>query len=78
MRPEPIYKNDLPKTRSTIQAKHDRTELMLKKLEDQMARGFINNSFADEFIPSVRARFNAGIPLSEKQLSTLEKLFEEN
>jgi len=70
MRPDPV-------TRNTIQAKHDRTKFMLEKLEDQLARGSIENSFAEEFVPSIRARLNAGIPLTDKQLSTLEKLFEQ-
>lgn len=65
------------KQEDRFKAEDARTEFMLKKLEDQMVRGFIENSFAEEFIPSVRARFNAGIPLSEKQMSTLEELFEQ-
>lgn len=49
---------------------------MIDKLEDQLDRGYIDNDFAAEFIPSVAAKFRSGLPLTDKQQAKLEELFE--
>lgn len=80
MRPDPIFRTDLKayqKIKSEAQSKLERNSYMIKKLEDQIVRGFIENAFAIEFVESIRARHNAGLPLSEKQQSKLEELFEQ-
>lgn len=56
--------------------KDARTKMMIDKLYDQMARGCINNDWAEEFISSVKNQFDAGLTLSPKQLAKLEELFE--
>lgn len=57
-------------------AEEARTKFMVDKLEDQIARGFIENSFVESFMESIGARIKAGLPLSEKQAAKLEELFE--
>lgn len=53
-----------------------RQQLMLDKLIDQSARGFIPDAWAEEFIHSLRERVLRGYPLTDKQADKLEELFE--
>lgn len=57
-------------------AKQQRIEMMAGKLYDQMARGFIGNQWAEDFIESTYMRVRAGLPLTDKQEAKLEELFE--
>ena len=59
-----------------MKAKQQRTEMMAGKLYDQMARGFIGNQWAEDFIESTYMRVRAGLPLTDKQEAKLEELFE--
>ena len=60
-----------------FKAKEQRIKLMVDKLCDQSARGHIDNTWVEEFIESVRVRVSAGLPLSDKQQTKLEELFEQ-
>lgn len=53
-----------------------RNKLMIDKLYDQMARGFIENEWAEEFIENVKGVVYAGMKLTTPQQSKLEELFE--
>ena len=70
------HEADMNKIRDKFAAEDARIKIMLDKLEDQIATGFIENEFVENFITSVKGRFLAGIPLSDKQNAKLEELFE--
>ena len=53
-----------------------RLELMAKRMMVEVQTCRITDSWAEEFIPSVYNRLNAGLSLSEKQIAKLEELFE--
>lgn len=59
-------------------AEDARIKLMIDKIEDQIQRGFINNEFIDRFITSIKSRVRIGLPLTQKQISKLEEIFENN
>lgn len=65
------------KIEAEFAAKEARTKMMVDKLYDQVARGCINNDWAEEFICSVRAKLAAGLCLTDKQEKKLEELFEQ-
>lgn len=62
---------------SEYKAKEKRIKLMADKLYEQISCGNIENKWAEEFVNSVQVRINAGLPLSEKQISKLEELFDQ-
>ena len=64
------------KLEAKFAAEDARIKLMIDKLYDQYQRDCIGNQFACDFIQSVYGRHKAGIPLTDKQLSKLEELFE--
>ena len=53
-----------------------RQQLMLDKLIDQSARGFIPDAWTEEFIFSLRERVLRSYPLTDKQADKLEELSE--
>ena len=53
-----------------------RTKLMLDKLVAQVNGGYIDNDWAIEFITNIQFRVKQGYPLTERQLTKLEELFE--
>ena len=53
-----------------------RQQLMLDKLIDQTARGFIPDAWTEEFIHSLHERVRRSYPLTDKQADKLEELFE--
>ncbi len=60
-----------------FKAEESRIKLMSDKLYDQLQRGCIGNPWAEEFIESIHVRVHSALPfLTEKQLKTLEELFE--
>ncbi len=59
-----------------IKAQQQRTQMMVDKLYDQMSRGCIDNEWAETFIESIRSQVSAGLPLSSRQQTKLEELFE--
>jgi hypothetical protein len=54
----------------------ERTKIMANKLYDQVQRDHIENEWAVEFIISCHNRIDAGLSLTEKQVTKLEELFE--
>jgi len=54
-----------------------RTKLMLDKLVEQVNGGYIDNDWAIEFISSIQFRVKQGYPLTDRQLTKLEELFEQ-
>lgn len=65
------------KTLREIEARTQRELMMIDKLYDQMSRGCINNDWAEGFIDSLHKKLHGPMPyLTEKQLKTLEELFE--
>ena len=54
-----------------------RTKLMLDKLVEQVKGGYIDNDWAIDFISSIQFRVKHGYPLTERQLTKLEELFEQ-
>jgi hypothetical protein len=68
---------DYEKAVESINTQNVRIKVMIEKLEDQLERDTINNVFVGEFISSVRARIDAAIPLTARQVATLEGLFEQ-
>lgn len=78
--------NRTPEQRKVIQKEREekfvaeelRVKLMVDKLYEQVENGCVpQDSFAENFILSVKARLNAGISLTDKQLAKLEQLFEQ-
>jgi len=54
----------------------ERHKMMAGKLYELMAQGHIEGEFNESFIESVHLRILAGMPLTEKQGTKLEELFE--
>jgi hypothetical protein len=55
-----------------------RTKMMINKLADQSARGNIKDEWTEDFIWDIKKKFDAGYPLTVKQLKKLGELFERN
>jgi len=53
-----------------------RIKLMIDKLVDQVAGGYIFDLWAETFIEDVRSQVELGRGLTEKQVAKLEQLFE--
>ena len=53
-----------------------RTKLMLDKLTEQSSKGFIEGEWSEKFIWDLKKKVTLGYPLSDKQVSKLEELFE--
>jgi hypothetical protein len=51
-------------------------KMMVDKLYDQQARGFINDDWAVDFIVDMHKRIKDNLPMSEKQQQKVEDLFE--
>lgn len=60
----------------TYDADQARNKLMTDKLMDQVARGYVENEWAETFISDMSNRIKSGKPLSAKQVTKLEELFE--
>lgn len=56
---------------------HERNKMMVSKLHDQMARGCINNDWAEKFIEDMHRSVKAGQTLTWKQQEKIEQLFEQ-
>lgn len=55
---------------------HARNKLMVDKLKEQVARGFIENDWAETFICDMHTKVHKGQLLSLKQQNVLEDMFE--
>lgn len=53
-----------------------RIKLMIDKLVDQVAGGYIFDLWAETFIEDVRSQVELGRGLTEKQISKINELFE--
>jgi len=53
-----------------------RIKLMIDKLVDQVARGHIENDWAEHFIFDMKEKIDGPYPLTEKQIAKLEEIFE--
>ncbi len=53
-----------------------RNKLMVDKLKEQVARGFIENDWAETFICDIHAKVHKGQSLSVKQQGILDDMFE--
>lgn len=53
-----------------------RAKMMISKLHDQVARGFIENEWAEQFISDVKDRLDHDCILTAKQIDKIEELFE--
>jgi len=57
-------------------ATKQRNQMMIDKLSDQVARGYIEREWDIDFIYSLKTQIKTKRPLSDKQTAKLEELFE--
>ena len=55
---------------------HERNKMMIRKLQEQVDNGSIDNDWEETFIHNIGIRISANSPLTANQQDKLEAMFE--